>query len=533
MTPSGLAFIVSEAHDLVQQLKNNYSVRNLEIPTISIQPSARYLDLVEFVKSRRLNGLIVVTDVSSSQIRYLKNLSVEMGLDQSRIDFIRLTHYSASKSLSKTLITILKTYVAKLSCTAHLEFAGRRTSNMKKGVSRRRLFTFFVGSTTEPLDIPVYHNQMCQLLLAGCDNCFSACKNAAITKLEEKIVIEPDICSKCGACAALCPTGALQNSYLTDLQFKAIIDMLARNEDALEEQTLVLTCSSSFDALSCRQERFPEGSITLELPCVAGISSLHLYLASVEGINTLVLCPNKTCPLNAEARLTHESLKIVNATRESLGKAARPLLNYTELESDGTQIISSIKESLATNVRKQNQASLSVGNRREMLLNTLAMLGDDTPLDGLAEVSGSTSPFYDLKIEGRCTLCKACVVNCPASALDVSSSHQKDALTFNPSLCIGCKICFIVCPEKAISIKRSFQPRRIIEGKPVTKAEEEIVKCMKCGLPVGSKKTIERITIKMKAPAPRFLSSVQLCPTCKQSIEPITDMATDKVQSHS
>ncbi len=531
MTQSGLVFIIREEHEAVQQL--NYSVRNLEIPAINIQPSERYLELIEFVRRRRLNGLIIVTDLSSNQIRYLKNLSAEMGLDQSRLDFIRLTHYSASKNLSKTLIAILRIYMAKLSCTEHLEFVGRRTSDIKKGVSRRRLFTFFAGSITEPLDIPVYYNQMCQLLLAGCDNCLRACKNAAITKLEDRIVIEPELCTKCGACAALCPTGALQNSYLTDQQFKVVIDVLARNEDTLEEQALVLTCSNSFEALSCRQERFPEGSVTLELPCVAGISPLHLYLASVEGVNTLVLCPNKTCPFNAEARLTHESLNIVNATRESLGKATKPLLNYTEMESDGAQIISSIKESLAANVQKQSQVSLSVGSRREMLLNTLAMLGDDAPLDGLAEVSGSTSPFYDLEIEGSCTLCKACVVNCPTSALDVSSSHQKDALTFNPSQCIGCKICFIVCPEKAISIKKSFQPRRIIEGKPVTKAEAEIMKCMKCGLPVGSKKTIERIMIRMKAPGSRSLSSLQLCPDCKQSIESITDnMPAGDIQSH-
>ncbi|UCE75174.1 MAG: 4Fe-4S dicluster domain-containing protein [Methanomassiliicoccales archaeon] len=61
---------------------------------------------------------------------------------------------------------------------------------------------------------------------AGCGNCVSICAYGAAQLDEEKGVssINEGLCEGCGACAAGCPSGALQHKNYTK---KQIFDMLS------------------------------------------------------------------------------------------------------------------------------------------------------------------------------------------------------------------------------------------------------------------------------------------------------------------
>lgn len=55
-------------------------------------------------------------------------------------------------------------------------------------------------------------------------------------------------------------------------------------------------------------------------------------------------------------------------------------------------------------------------------------------------------------LSNKCTLCFACIRNCPVKAIDINSKSEKAEIS--DSRCIGCGICYQICPEKAITYRK-------------------------------------------------------------------------------
>lgn len=50
----------------------------------------------------------------------------------------------------------------------------------------------------------------------GCTVCLCGCPVSAIREQDGKCVIDPDLCIKCGACAAVCMIGAVEMDFAED-----------------------------------------------------------------------------------------------------------------------------------------------------------------------------------------------------------------------------------------------------------------------------------------------------------------------------
>ena len=62
------------------------------------------------------------------------------------------------------------------------------------------------------------------------------------------------------------------------------------------------------------------------------------------------------------------------------------------------------------------------------------------------------------QVEG-CTACRACIRDCPQSALSLNNREQPPEITLVPSRCAGvsCKRCEQVCPEKVMGLGDFFK----------------------------------------------------------------------------
>ena len=114
----------------------------------------------------------------------------------------------------------------------------------------------------------------------------------------------------------------------------------------------------------------------------------------------------------------------------------------------------------------------------------------------------------------RCTLCGACVQECPANAFSLERREGGEELYFLPGRCIACRYCEEICPENALEIKRGVPAD---PGKWRKVASETVVRCLACGAPVAPRSLVVSVLRKMKAAGLKegALISVLLCDRCR------------------
>jgi ferredoxin len=127
------------------------------------------------------------------------------------------------------------------------------------------------------------------------------------------------------------------------------------------------------------------------------------------------------------------------------------------------------------------------------------------------------APFGEAQVDGnRCTLCMACVSQCPAHALE--AGNESPQLVFIEANCVQCGLCCRTCPEDAIAVS----PRYLYDSQQRAKrrvlCEEEPFLCISCGKPFATRQVIEKITGKMKN-HPMFqgdaLERLKMCEDCR------------------
>ena len=118
--------------------------------------------------------------------------------------------------------------------------------------------------------------------------------------------------------------------------------------------------------------------------------------------------------------------------------------------------------------------------------------------------------------EGRCTLCMACVSQCPGKALEAGGEQPQ--LKFIEENCVQCAMCARTCPENAIAPSPRYlfdlerrRARRILK-------EEQAFHCVSCGKPFSTRSMIENMTAKLRS-HPMFqgagLRRLQMCEDCR------------------
>jgi ferredoxin len=119
-------------------------------------------------------------------------------------------------------------------------------------------------------------------------------------------------------------------------------------------------------------------------------------------------------------------------------------------------------------------------------------------------------------VESRCTVCMACVSQCPGGAL--MEGGDRPQLKFVEDNCIQCGMCARVCPEDAIAPS----PRYLFDGpqrRKVRVLKEEVpFQCVRCGKPFATHSVIRKITQKLRGHpnfGPRELARLEMCEDCR------------------
>ncbi len=300
-------------------------------------------------------------------------------------------------------------------------------------------------------------------------------------------------CTECGLCASLAPEDIIGYHLLPPEGIKNSIKILAGNK-----KTKII-----YSDIEAVEEVFSLGisakNLVLPIICPEGISWKIILFHILSGIPAIVYWRNKKdkCPISNYLEKLLSDLK-------TLG-----LSEYLLICKDTSCVMNALK--------RENQLppkNLSMLLDRENYLETLysnieKQFNTDTWLP--LNVFGTHRIILD---ENKCTLCGACVNECPYNALSLLMDAKMFTLYVDTLNCRGCYNCIYTCPEKAI-LKVD---RGISIPKDTLLAKDKAAKCIKCGKIIGSEKSLTSIENRLRLRGiseKLILYATRMCSECK------------------
>ena len=354
----------------------------------------------------------------------------------------------------------------------------------------------------------------------GCTACIDVCSAQAIrsdASMKGKpgratlagISIEPHLCVGCGACATVCPSGAI--SYLTpraDEQGTRIRTMLATYRRAGGKDAALLVHSQGAGAVrlgelgrAARTEAGVNGVPARVLPldvwhtASVGIE-VWLYAIACGASQVWVLATDEEAPEYRAA--LRAQMAVAQAILAGLGFQGEHLALVEA--GDLRALDAALRRAPAQGV-KQTASFHAQADKRSTLDFVIAHLQQQAgavPESIPLPVGGS--PFGSLTVDSdRCTMCLSCVSACPEGAL--ADNPEKLQLRFVEEKCVQCGLCANTCPEDAITLEPRLWLADAGKARKQLRVlnEAEPYRCIRCAKPFGTVKAIELMMAKLAA----------------------------------
>ncbi|MDA5557502.1 4Fe-4S binding protein [Shimia sp. MMG029] len=368
-----------------------------------------------------------------------------------------------------------------------------------------------VGTFEKPLYLALEPN-LCAHSRAeqtACTKCLDACPTSAIHPAGDHVDIDPNICAGCGACAALCPSGAITyDDPPTSALFARINALAEAYRSAGGSAPRLLVHDRSFGAemiaLAARFDRgLPADVIPMDLERVSGFGHAEMLASLASGFASVDILASPTTDRSALG--TELSLAQALCGKSGVLRLLEP--------QEPTALCDMLYS--ASPAMEVETPILPLGNRRQV--TRLAAKALQPALDAPITLPEHAPYGAVLVDKGACTLCLSCASLCPAGAL--GDNPDKPQLRFQEDACLQCGLCANVCPENAIFLVPQFDTSDAALTQQVVH-EEEPFECVECGTPFGVKSTIERIMDKLAGKHAMFATSdaarmIQMCDDCR------------------
>jgi len=356
--------------------------------------------------------------------------------------------------------------------------------------------------------------------ITGCSQCIDICSTAAISADGDRVKVEPHLCMGCGACASVCPSGAMSYAYprMADLGLR-IKTLLATYRKAGGEAACLLFHDATegrerVARLGRRGKGLPARVIPLEAFHVASLGIDALLGAVAYGATQMVIMSSGS-----------EAPEYLVSLKRQLGYAQQILaaLGYGEshfqlIEAHDHAALESAIWGLPAAPDAPPEAVFNWSNEKRTTLDFIFdHLLKHAPRTQERIALATGAPYGQVVVNKQtCTLCMACVGACPESAL--LDAKERPQLKFIERNCVQCGLCEQTCPEDAISLV----PRLLLTGQAKAETvlnEAEVFACTKCGKPFATKQMIDNMLGRLASHSmfaePGAIERLKMCADCR------------------
>ena len=351
--------------------------------------------------------------------------------------------------------------------------------------------------------------------ITACTRCLDACPTDAIISIGDSIEVDPKLCQGAGSCATVCPTGAISYGYprLGDtLQRLRTLLKSYRQEGGTEAVLLLHDAEDGRRRLEAVAEQLPENVIPFEIEEL-GSAGMDSWLAALAyGASALWLLATPGLPASVMTAIATQ-LNIARTILEGMGYPADVL----QISGPDTEALLQLLNSRLAVFAPEHAEFAALDEKRTVIRLAVDHLYEQAPARRPLVSLPAGSPFGEVEVSAeRCTLCMACVSQCPANAL--SAGDEKPQLKFIEANCVQCGLCCRSCPEDAIAASPRFLYDAVKRNRMRVLKEEEPFCCIRCGKAFATRSVIDRITQKMKG-HPMFsgdaLARIGMCDDCR------------------
>lgn len=349
----------------------------------------------------------------------------------------------------------------------------------------------------------------------GCTRCLDVCPADAISshkgRIESRIEIDPFLCQGVGSCTSACPTGAIEFRLPETRRQQDTLStwLTAYREAGGQVPVLRFITQDSLDAE--RQAGVVTPGYMLDAPLEElGAAGHDQWLTALaNGAAEVRIHLHEGMPPRLSAFLT-DQLAQAHRLLEALGHDVARIQLIEPNDSDARDALPALMP--------LTDAALTLPEpdkrvRLNRVLERLAALGAPS---GERHPMPSGAAYGTIEVDSvACTLCYACVSNCPTPAL--KAGGDTPVLSFLEADCIQCGLCEQACPEDAITLAPGFLAAPTRTERHICH-EESAFECIGCGKPFATVSTVAAMKTKL-ANHPYFagdaLARLEMCEDCR------------------
>ncbi len=352
----------------------------------------------------------------------------------------------------------------------------------------------------------------------GCTRCIDVCPAEAIVSIGEKVQVNPYLCQGGGACATVCPSGAMTYAFpvageLLEGLRRVIADFHAEGGRA---PCLLLYDESALPALQDGlAAAMPERVLPVAVEEI-GSAGMEAWLALLAyGASAVVLLTSDRTPPQVLEALQEQ---IAN-TRALLSGMGYPGGCVGLVNADQPR---AARESLGSlpdgTVRRGASFVAPPADKRGTLRLAIQHLYAQAPAPKRSVALPANAPFGEVRVDaGACTLCMSCVSACPTHALQ--DGRGLPQLNFREWNCVQCGLCERTCPEDAIELHARFLYDQEVRERPRVLHEEQPVCCVSCGKPFATRSLLDKLQHKLAGhwmfQTEEARKRLQMCEDCR------------------